>query len=59
MDDCCWFSNLSKEVNRRPVKAPTYKAGQMKGSPIVRGRGRLRKIISETIKKDLYLIVFL
>ena len=39
---------------KRPLKAPVRRLDQIEDSPITRGRGRPRKIIGETIKRDLY-----
>lgn len=46
-----WFVHL-----RRPLEAPVRKVYQMVDSPIVRGRGRPKKIVGP-IKKDLELNV--
>jgi hypothetical protein len=46
----------SGHVERRPVDSVARRVGQMeggKGVPITRGRGRDRKTVKETIKKDL------
>ena len=40
-------------MRRRPVEALIRRVDQMKGNPITRDKGRSRKIISKTIKKDL------
>jgi len=40
-------------VERRPVDSVGRRGDQMDGSQITRGRGRPRKLIRETIKKDL------
>ena len=44
-----WFGH----VERRPVNSAVRRVDQMEGSQITRGRGRPRKIIRETIRKDL------
>jgi len=44
-----WFEH----VERRPVDSVGRRGDQMEGSQITRGRGRPRKLIRETIKKDL------
>ena len=44
-----WFGY----VWRRPVKDLVRRVDQMEGSLIARGRGRPRKTIGETIKRDL------
>ena len=44
-----WFGHM----RRRPVEALIRRVDQMKGNPITRDKGRSRKIISKTIKKDL------
>ena len=44
-----WF----RHVQRRLVEALVKRVNQMEGSPIARGRGSSRKIICETIKRDL------
>ena len=44
-----WFGH----VWRVPVEALVWKVDQMESSLIVRGRGRPRKTIGETIKRDL------
>ena len=44
-----WFGH----VERRPVDAVVRRVDQMEESQIKRGRGRPRKTIRETIKKDL------
>ncbi|KAM7490942.1 hypothetical protein LguiA_033863 [Lonicera macranthoides] len=44
-----WFGH----VWRRPVDAMVRRVDHMEGSLVVRGRGRPRKTIGETIKKDL------
>ncbi|KAM7524737.1 hypothetical protein LguiA_014639 [Lonicera macranthoides] len=44
-----WFGH----VGRRPVNAVVRRVDYMEGSLIGRGRGRPRKTIGETIKKDL------
>ncbi|KAM7467464.1 hypothetical protein LguiB_015026 [Lonicera macranthoides] len=44
-----WFGH----VWRRPVDAVVRRVDHMEGSLVVRGRGRPRKTIGETIKKDL------
>ncbi len=38
---------------RRLVDAPVRRVDQMDDSPIVRGRGRLRKTIGQVVKRDL------
>jgi len=44
-----WFGH----VERRPVDVVVRRRDQMEGCQITRGRGRPRKTIRETIKKDL------
>jgi len=44
-----WFGH----VERRPVDAVVKRVDQMEESQVKRGRGRPRKIIGETIRKDL------
>jgi hypothetical protein len=44
-----WF----RHVERRPVDYVLRRVDQIEGSQITRGRGRPRKTIRETIKKDL------
>ena len=44
-----WFGH----VERRPVDAVVRRVHQMEESQVKRGRGRPRKIIRETIGKDL------
>jgi len=44
-----WFWH----VERRPVDSVARRVDQMEDSQIARGRGRPRKTIRETIKKDL------
>ena len=44
-----WFGH----VERRPVDAVVRRVDQMKESHVKRGRGRPRKTIRETIRKDL------
>jgi hypothetical protein len=44
-----WFGH----VERRPVDFEVRRVDKMEGSQITRGRGRRRKTIKETIKKDL------
>ena len=46
-----WF----RHVWRRPVVAPVRKVDQMTGSTLPRGRGRPRKTIDETVKRDLHI----
>ncbi|KAF1880112.1 hypothetical protein Lal_00022241 [Lupinus albus] len=46
-----WFGH----VWRRPVEALVKRVDQMEASPVPRGRGKLRKLIGEMIKKDLQL----
>jgi hypothetical protein len=46
-----WFGH----VRRRPLEAPVRRVDQMADSPRVRGRGRPRKTIGETIKRNLEL----
>ena len=38
---------------RRPVEAPVRRVDWMKSSLVTRGRGRHRKTIVETVKRDL------
>ena len=45
-----WFGH----VCRRPVEAPIRRMDQIEGSTLTRGRGRPRKTIGETVKKDLH-----
>ena len=47
-----WFWHLWK----RPVEVLVRRTDQMEGSPIARDKERSRKIIGETIKRDLVLI---
>jgi hypothetical protein len=44
-----WFGS----VKRRPVDCVVRRVDQMEDSQITRGRGRPRKTIRETIRKDL------
>ena len=44
-----WFEH----VQRRLVEAPVRRVDQMEDNPIIRGRGRPKKTIQETIWKDL------
>jgi len=44
-----WFGH----VERRPIGVVVRRADQMDESQIRRGKGRTRKIIRETIRKDL------
>ena len=44
-----WFGH----VGRKHVEVQVRRVNQMEGSSIARGRGRPRKVIGETIKKDL------
>ena len=44
-----WFGH----VWRKSVEASLRRVDQMKGSPVARDRGRPRKTIDETIKRDL------
>jgi len=44
-----WFGH----VERRPVDSVIRRVDQMEESQVKRGRGRPRKTISETIRKDL------
>ena len=44
-----WFGH----VERRPVDAVVRRVNQMEESQIKRGRGRPKKTIRETIRKDL------
>jgi len=44
-----WFGH----VERRPVDAVVKRVDQMEESQVKRGRGRPRKTIRETIRKDL------
>jgi len=44
-----WFGH----VERRPVDAVVRRVDQMEESQVKRGRGRPRKTIRETIRKDL------
>jgi hypothetical protein len=44
-----WFGH----VERRPIGSVVRRVDRMEGSQITRGRGRPRKTIRETIKKDL------
>jgi hypothetical protein len=44
-----WFGH----VERRPVDSVVKRVDLMEGGQITRGRGRPRKTIRETIKKDL------
>jgi len=44
-----WF----EQVERRPVDAVVRRVDQMEESQVRRGRGRTRKTIRETIRKDL------
>ena len=44
-----WFGH----VQRRPLEAPVGRVDQMVDNPIIRGRGRPKKTIQETIRKDL------
>ena len=44
-----WFGH----VERRPIDAVVRRVDQMEESQVKRGRGRLRKTIRETIRKDL------
>ena len=44
-----WFGH----VWRRPAETLVRRVDQRENSPIIRGRGRLKKTISETIKNDL------
>jgi hypothetical protein len=44
-----WFWH----VERRPVDSVACRVDRTKGSQITRGKGRLRKTITETIKKYL------
>jgi hypothetical protein len=44
-----WFAH----VERRPVDAVIRRVDQMEESQVKRGRGRPRKTIRETIRKDL------
>jgi len=44
-----WFGH----VDRRPVDAVVRRVDQMEESHVKRGRGRPRKTIRETIRKDL------
>ena len=44
-----WFGH----VKRRPIEAPVRRVDQVFNEPITRGRGRPRKTIGETIRKDL------
>jgi hypothetical protein len=50
-----WFEH----VWRRPVDSIIRSVDQMCGSPIARERGRPRKTIGETMKKDLVINVWL
>jgi len=47
-----WFGH----VERRHVDFVVWRVDQMEGSQITRGRGRPRKTIRETIRKDLVII---
>jgi hypothetical protein len=47
-----WFGH----VERRPVDVVVRRVDQMEGCQITRGRGRLKKTIRETIKKDLNMV---
>jgi len=40
-------------VERRPIDAVVRRVDQMEESQVKRGRGRPRKTVSETIRKDL------
>jgi len=44
-----WFGH----VERRPIDSVVRRVDQMEDSQITRGKGRPRKTIRETIKKDL------
>lgn len=44
-----WFGH----VWRRPIDFAVKIVDQMKSIPIARGRGKPRRVIGETIKKDL------
>ena len=44
-----WFGHVEK----RPVDSVVRRVDQTEGSQITRGRGRPRKTIRETIRKDL------
>ena len=44
-----WFAH----VERRPMDSAVRRVDQMEGSQITRGRGRPRKTMRETIRKDL------
>ena len=44
-----WFGH----VQRRPLEAPVRRVDQMEDNPIIRGKGRPKKTIEETIKSDL------
>ena len=37
----------------KTYRDPSKESGSKRGSPIARGRGRIRKTIGETIKRDL------
>lgn len=43
----------SEHLERRPINSVVRRVDQMESSQIIRGRERPRKVIGETIKKDL------
>jgi hypothetical protein len=46
-----WLRYVERE--REQVDSVAWRVDQMKGGQITRGKGRLRKTITETIKKNL------
>lgn len=50
-----WFEH----VRRTPIEAPLRRVDRMKDRPIIRGRGRPKTTLGETIRNDLDLYVLL